>query len=188
MSHPLRRAGSGRDAAGALLTWTVAEGRRGRRWREVRVVDGSVAGSLLLETSADGRFAHTEYATAAGLLTLHPEGDGTLHGNVVTRDGVAHVVGLPWPSDAVVLVAGSTIGAAAVVHGLGHGGGGVAPGTAMALEAVVVGADLALASRSIDVARTADGAAWRVDGVEVALDSEGLPVLADGRSWPLEQD
>ncbi len=175
MSHPLRRAGSGRDAAGALLTWTVAEGRKGRRWREVRVIDGSIAGSLLLETSPDGRFAHTEYATAAGLLTLHPEGDGTLHGNVVTRDGVAHVVGLPWPSDAVV-------------QGLGHSGGAVAPGTAMAIEAVVVGADLALVSRTIDVTRTADGAAWRVDGVEVALDSEGLPALADGRSWPLEQD
>ena len=34
-----------------------------------------------------GRFSHLELAAAAGLWTLHPEGDGTLHGNHVDPRG-----------------------------------------------------------------------------------------------------
>ncbi len=34
MTAPTRRAGGGRAIDGALVTWTVAEGRKGRRWRE----------------------------------------------------------------------------------------------------------------------------------------------------------
>ena len=93
----LRRAGRGRVADGTDVTWSVAEGRRGRRWREVRTREEGIVARLLLETDPDGRFAHLELSTAAGLLTLHPEGDGTLHGNAVTADGVEHVVGVPWP-------------------------------------------------------------------------------------------
>ena len=55
-----------------------------------------VRSSLLLELDPDGRFSHLELSTAAGLLTLHPEGDGTIHGNAVTTAGLTHVIGLPW--------------------------------------------------------------------------------------------
>ena len=76
MSEPLRRAGAGGLVDGSHVVWSVAEGRRGRRWREVRTApDGGVVSSLLLETDPDGRFSHTELATPAGLLTLHPEGN-----------------------------------------------------------------------------------------------------------------
>src|SRR5436189_2001251 len=94
----LRRAGHGSMADGSEITWSMAEGSRGSRWREVRVLDESVVSSLLLELDPDGRFSHLELATTAGLLTLHPEGDGTLHGNAVTADGVHHVVAVPWAS------------------------------------------------------------------------------------------
>ena len=98
MTDLVRRAGAGRAVDGTDVVWSVAEGRKGRRWREVRSRDGVVVSSLLLESFTDRRFAHLELSTAAGLLTLHPESDGTLHGNAVLTDGVDHIVGLAWPS------------------------------------------------------------------------------------------
>ena len=74
----LRVAGTGRSPDGDTVTWSVAEGRRGRRWRESVVQDGAVVHSLLFELDPDGRFAHLELTTTAGLVTLHPEGDGTI--------------------------------------------------------------------------------------------------------------
>ena len=76
MSAPLRVAGWGTLDDGAGVTWTVAEGRRGRRWREVVVRGDAVGHSLLLETGIDGRFSHLELARAGGLWTFHPETDG----------------------------------------------------------------------------------------------------------------
>ena len=101
MSAPLRMAGWGTLDDGAAMTWTVAEGRRGRRWREVVARGDAVAHSLLLETGVDDRFSHLELARAGGLWTFHPEGDGTLHGNHVDPRGqaVRHVVGLPFGPD-----------------------------------------------------------------------------------------
>src|SRR5262249_7602181 len=99
VSEWVRRAGHGRSPAGSTGTWAGAEGSRGRRWREVvRAVEATAAirSSLLLELDPEGRFSHLELSTGAGLLTLHPEGDGTLHGNSVTSAGVGHVVALPW--------------------------------------------------------------------------------------------
>jgi len=87
----------------------MAEGRRGSRWREVRADDGAVVSSLLLELDPMRRFSHLELATAAGLLTLHPEGDGSLHGNAVEATGVRHVVAVPWQPDDLLVVAGSPI-------------------------------------------------------------------------------
>src|SRR5689334_6864494 len=106
----LRRAGSALRPGGDHVTWSVAEGRRGRRWREV-VVDagGAVRHSLLLELDPDGRFSHLELSTAAGLLTLHPEGDGTLHGNAVTGDGVRHIAGWAWDAERAIEVEGSVV-------------------------------------------------------------------------------
>ena len=47
-------AGSARLADGARLDWSVADGRRGRRWRAVATVDGHVTHALLLEVGLDG--------------------------------------------------------------------------------------------------------------------------------------
>lgn len=165
----LRQAGHGRAADGSRVTWSVAEGSRGRRWREVRTIEpagagegSSVVSSLLLELDPDGRFAHLELSTAAGLLTLHPEGDGTVHGNVVRSAGVEHVVGLPWAPDDVVLVEGSVVTAVAAES---------RPGSPEA-RALIITLDLAL-SRAENVPSA--GAA-------------GLPLLEDGATWPLERD
>ena len=84
MTAPTRAAGWGRGPEdGTLVTWTVAEGRKGRRWREVVARGADVVHALLLETDPNGRFSHLELARADGLWTFHPEVDGTLHGNHV---------------------------------------------------------------------------------------------------------
>jgi len=179
----VRVGGRGGLADGSVVTWSVAEGRRGRRWREVRVADGSVVSSLLLETDPDGRFSHTELSTAAGLLTLHPEADGTIHGNTVGADGIGHVVGLPWDRDGLLLVEGSAI---AAVAGIDRLRARMVDGASAEVAAILVGLDLALTAGPVTVARSGAGA-WRVgDGPSLALDERGLPVLAEGSDWPLE--
>ena len=183
MGELLRVGGRGRLADGSVVTWSVAEGRRGRRWREVRAADGAVVSSLLLETDADGRFSHVELSTAAGLLTLHPEGDGTIHGNTVGDDGVGHVAGLPWEPDGLLVVEGSPIAlAAAAAVARAH----VAPGGSVGLTALAVGLDLRLGTETVTVERRAAGI-WLVgDEPALRLDDRGLPILADGADWPLE--
>jgi len=116
-----------------------------------------IRSSLLLELDPDGRFSHLELSTGAGLLTLHPEGDGTLHGNAVTADGVQHVVGLLWDADGSVLLEGS-----AVCRAAARGGNGIA-----------IGLDLGL--RRID----------DIPG-HGATDPGGFPSLDEAVSWPLE--
>lgn len=179
----MRRAGTGRTPAGDLVTWTVAEGRRGRRWREAVAPGPGLRHSLLLETDPDGRFSHLELATRAGLLTLHPEGDGTIHGNVVDERGVRHVVGLAWEVDGCVVIEGSPIATAAAVSGLGASLG---PGGSAARIVLHVTRGLELRAGPGRVERL-DAATWRIDGAEaVRVDGHGLPVLADARTWPLE--
>ncbi|HEU4673575.1 MAG TPA: hypothetical protein VFS32_11810 [Candidatus Limnocylindrales bacterium] len=169
--HPVRRAGQATLPDGAIVTWTVAEGAKGRRWREVVVRGGAIVHSLLLETFPDRRFAHLELATPAGLLTLHPEGDGTLHGNAVTGEGVRHVRGLPWSDRAVVLVVGSSVAAAAAAHCLAAADPGAE------VDRVRIGPDLDLDRRP-----------ERVAALSVAIDRDGLPRLPGGRTWPLEDE
>lgn len=185
MTDWLRRAGRGRAADGSLVTWSAAEGRRGRRWREVlRTADGSVLSSLLLEAGSDGRFSHTELATAAGLLTLHPEGDGTLHGNVITPAGIEHVRGVPWADDSIVLVEGSPAAMAVATRTLA---GRIAPGERAEVGAFVVGRDLRWAASPCAVERV-DAQSWRfAGGGEVVVDARGIPDLADSAEWPLEE-
>ena len=167
----LRRAGRGSAADGSVVTWSVAEGRRGARWREVRVRDMAIVSSLLLEIDPKGRFSHLELSTATGLLTLHPEGDGTLHGNAVGASGVHHLVAVPWAPDDVLLVAGSPVSrAAATPRADAPRRNGVAMG-------VVVGLDLAVERRAIGRTERA-----------VQLDPGGSPAFPDGVSWPLELD
>ena len=69
-------AGRARLQDGSLLLWSIAEGRRGARWRASTRRDGRLLSDLLLEVGHDGRPGRLEIATPAGLLTLHPEADG----------------------------------------------------------------------------------------------------------------
>jgi len=186
VSDLVRRAGRGTDTTGAVVVWSVAEGRSGRRWREVRsVAGGGIVSSLLLETDPAGRFSHAELGTEAGLLTLHPEGDGTIHGNVVTAGGVEHIVGLPWGPDAVLFVEGSTIASAAVAHGLRHA---IAAGTSEARPALFVDVSLAVRTGDMSIERIGEDT-WRLGSAgDVAVDDDGLPLLAGARIWPLEAE
>jgi hypothetical protein len=163
----LRVAGTGRAPDGATVTWSVAEGRRGRRWREAVARDRAVLHSLLFELDTDGRFAHLELTTPAGLLTLHPEGDGTIHGNAISAAGIAHVRGLPWGPDDAILIERS------VVCQLVAGQWQLARGLD-SLGVVRVAPDLSLSRE-----RTT---------IELApVDDRGLPALEDSHRWPLEE-
>ena len=173
MADLVRRAGAGRFVDGTDVVWSVAEGQKGRRWREVRTRDGVVVSSLLLETFPDGRFAHLELTTAAGLLTLHPEGDGTIHGNVVRAAGVEHIVGIPWPDSALLIVHGSPTALAAAAWLVRGGGEQPAEG-----ERPIVAVDPSLGVRVASVPAT--GLARH------SIDADGLPILVDGSAWPLE--
>ncbi|HEV8401497.1 MAG TPA: hypothetical protein VGQ31_00540, partial [Candidatus Limnocylindrales bacterium] len=185
MSVPTRVAGWGIAADGSEVTWTVAEGRRGRRWREVISRDLVVVHALLLETAPDGRFSHLELARADGLWTFHPEPDGTLHGNHVGRGevDVRHVTGWPFGPDDALLIEDSAISLAAIAWART---GSVTVGGVVAVEAVVIGGDGALEPvPALRVERlTATG--WRVgDAPAFELDPAGLPVLDGGSTRPL---
>ena len=184
----MRRAGTGLLDWGGRITWTVADGRQGRRWRSMLTDDGVLVGSLLLETGLDGAIAKLELATSAGQLTIHPEGS-MLHGNVVRPGGIEHVA-LSWPEGGVLLVVGTPATAAAAARQLepriGVGEGHTLPG-------VSIGVELAVAPTTFRVARLAERrwvfvAAATGDTLAVDLDQDGIPSLGDGDSWPLELD
>jgi hypothetical protein len=156
----LRRAGCLWAGGGETVLWSVAEGRRGRRWRSLRRdAAGSLLADLLLEVDLLGRWARLELTTAAGILTLHPDPDGrSAHGNFVTAAGVRHLA-RPWGNGHRLVVEGEPVaaGALAAANPLGAGPG------------LVVSPDLAVTARP-DVASPPVG--WL----------DGLP----GPSWPLE--
>ena len=54
MSGFVRRAGSGILADGSRLVWSVADGRRGRRWRAVASLNGAISHALLLRSMSTG--------------------------------------------------------------------------------------------------------------------------------------
>ena len=62
MTALIRMAGSGRLADGSTLIWTVADGRRGRRWRATAVAAGGVTHAVLLEVGVEGRLSRLEVA------------------------------------------------------------------------------------------------------------------------------
>ncbi len=150
--------------------------------------DGVLVGSLLLETRPDGSVTKLELTSAAGLLTVHPEGS-TLHGNVARPTGIEHVA-RPWGERSLLLVVGTPATAAAAARLLeprvGVGEGHTLPG-------VSIGVELAVTPATFRVARVADRR-WRFldaatgDGLAAVLDDDGVPVLADGDTWPLELD
>jgi hypothetical protein len=178
----VRRAGAGRLRDGGQVTWTVADGSKGRRWREAVTDSAGLRHSLLFESDRGRRFSHLELATRAGLLTLHPEGDGTVHGNVVDAAGVRHVVGLAWEPRGLVELQGSAVTAAACAWLLDRPGGEAsAPVTVLRISVV-----LALDVERVALDRYADGS-WGVGGAtRFVAGRDGLPVIADGSSWPLE--
>ena len=186
MTELTRVAGSGSLADGSAATWTVAEGRKGRRWREVVTRGTTVIHALMLETDRDGRFSHLELAREDGLWTFHPEGDRTLHGNHVGRrePGVRHFGGWPFSLDDALIVEGSPISLAALTwrwaRSIGEGG-------VIDLAGVVVGSgDQLDRVGSIRVGRLA-GTRWQVgEGRPFEIDQAGLPVLKGGHTWPLE--
>jgi hypothetical protein len=165
------------------VIWSVAEGSRGRRWREVRKAGEGIAHSLLLETDPAGRFSHLELSTPSGLLTLHPEGDGTLHGHAVVSDGIEHVRGLRWEPDAVPLLDGSTVcrlAAIALFEPV------IAAASSAGRLAVVIPATLRLEVKPVRIERLEDRT-WRFGAEEpIMVDRRGLPVLTGGETWPLE--
>jgi hypothetical protein len=187
----VRRAGTGRLPGGRRLTWTVADGIRGRRWRAITTsADGRLVTSLLLETAPGGAVVRLELASAAGLLTLHPDpGQATLHGNVVRRSGIEHVA-LPWSAGHVLVVGASPVtGAVAAASLAGHIGTGEGSG----VPAVEVGEDLSIRRATWRAARVGERR-WRLlaaDGgpaVTVELDGDGVPAgLEDAEGWPLER-
>jgi hypothetical protein len=155
----LRRAGRLDLGGGETVLWSVAEGRRGRRWRSVRRdAAGRLVSGLLLELDPAGRWARLELATAEGMLTLHPTKDGTAaDGNVVTAGGMRHLA-LEWGSDHRLLVAGEPVAAAALRPAMPPG-----PGAGL------------LVTPGLEVE-------WRPDVEVPGAGAERLP----GPSWPLE--
>jgi hypothetical protein len=182
----LRRAGRGRDTEGWWVIWSVAEGKRGRRWREVRCRDTVVASSLLLETDPDGRFSHLELSTPGGLMTLHPEPEGKLHGNVVILDGVEHVRGRAWDADGIVLLEGSTICRVAAADLLQRS---MAPWSSASVPSVSIGPlTLWLDDQAPTRVERLSASDWRFGtGEPLRVDERGLPLLAEGEIWPLEE-
>ncbi len=185
MSGPLRRGGRLIGESGRTITWSVAEGRAGRRWRWAV---GDRRGALIvvhtLETGSDGRFARLESATGAGLLTLHRACDGSVHGPRVTETGIDHLV-TPAPAPTLALVGSGTLGVAALVAGLES-----EEGTAR-VDVIEILDDLGVRVVECTVRRR-DAGIWEVRIGRVSrrarLDEAGLPADgADGNgSWPLE--
>ena len=163
MSAWLRVAGRGRLADGGLVIWSVAEGVRGRRWRWTIDDIGIVRHASVLELGADGTFLRLELAGPAGLLTLHPESDGSIHGNVV-NDGGVRAIALNGVARLGLRIVGDAFGSAL----LGRRGAG---------EGIVVGL-------GFNVAIAAPAGAERV----LDLDVRGVPQLDEATEWRLEAE
>lgn len=186
MTDPTRVAGWGRLADGAEVTWTVAEGRRGRRWREVVAQGTTTRHALLLETDAGGWFSHLELARADGLWTFHPEPDATLHGNHVARGetGVQHVAGWPFHQGDALLIEGSPIALAALAWSLRT----AEVGSVLEVPGIEIRLDGDLRRVPALAVERPDGRTWRIgDGSPFEVDADGLPVLDGGQRRPLEQ-
>ncbi len=191
MTDFLRRAGIGTLADGLQLSWSVADGHRGRRWRAVASSNSVITHALLLEVDVDGRPSRLELTTPAGMLTLHPEeGSGGLHGNVVTAEGVRHLA-LGWSAEHGLDVEGRPIAAAVTAHRLS---GSVAVGEGSAVPVVAVAADLRVTETTHRYRRVGEGE-WWVEAVAgdaaptaLRIDARGIPLLGDAREWPLELD
>jgi hypothetical protein len=187
----LRLGGTVELPSGELVDWSVADGRRGRRWREATSRDGVLIRTTLFETDRSGRVQRLEMASAAGLLTLHPADDGaTLHGNVVTSVGIRHL-SFAWDARYALFVDGSP---AAAAIALGRLGQTLPTGATERVSTIRIDARLEPRPSSWDVTR-GDERSWRLVEVSdggspeeraVRLDEVGLVDLPGGIRWPLE--
>jgi hypothetical protein len=186
----VRRAGSGLLPGGRRVTWTVADGTRGRRWRATTTSGDRLLSVVLIETDPAGRLVRLEAASPAGLLTLHPDAGGAaLHGNVVRPDGVEHVA-LPWSRAHLLLLGDSPFTAAVAAGELTSR---VGAGEGCSVPAVEVDLALRIRPATWRIARTGERR-WRLlaaDGgpsVLLELDEDGIPALAEAaETWPLER-
>ncbi len=190
MTALVRRAGTATLPDGAEVRWTVADGRRGRRWRVATTLSGALVASVLLEVDQVGRPSRLELATAAGLLTLHPEPSGGLHGNVVLLDGVRHLA-MAWGADHELGVDGLPIADAVTARRLAATTG---VGEGRLVRVVTVGLDLSVREGVARYTRVADGT-WQIDDEDgaaprtVTIDARGLPAWPErAAEWPLELD
>ena len=179
---------------GSRLTWVLAEGRRGRRWRTALLApDGRMTRATLLEVGLDGRPTRLEVAGPDGLLTVHPGDDGRrLLGNVVRATGIDHV-DLPWSVDHALLDGGSPV-TAAVAVAIAARRDRVGVGEGCAIEVVEVTPGLVVRPGTWTADRLGERR-WRLGGtatggeVTVELDERGIPAsLTGGAAWPLELD
>jgi hypothetical protein len=193
MTALVRRAGSATlpgDRGDAEVRWTVADGTRGRRWRVAMTLGGVLVASVLLEVDHEGRPSRFELATAAGLLTLHPEPAGGLHGNAVLPDGVRHL-SLAWGADHELGIEGLPIGDAVTARRLAATTG---VGEGRVVRTVTVGLDLSVREGPARFTRVADGR-WQIEDANgagsrtVTIDEWGLPAWPErAEEWPLELD
>jgi len=197
MSAPVRRAGRARLDDGSEIIWTVADGGRGRRWRARTIRDGLVVEALLLEVGVDGRPTRLELAASAGLLTLHPEPTGGLHGNVVTGDGVRHL-SLAWSDDHELAIDRLPIADAVTVRRLASI---TRVGEGREVQVVAVHPDLEV-EEGVRRYRRIAVSVWQIEGAgsqrTVSIDDRGLPVWpassgerggeGEPAEWPLEVD
>ena len=186
MSPPRRVAARERDSRNREVVWTAADGRNGRRWRELAVDGSGAARSLLLETDGQGAWQRLEISGAEGLLTLHPEGDGSVHGNIASRTGVRHIsLGKLKPPR--VDVPGSLVVEAALCWGLARqmrlGESRVVTVASVAEPVSVALAEITVERRTTATWELRDGDRRRL----VELDETGLPVAHVGAEhWALE--
>ncbi|HLX35830.1 MAG TPA: hypothetical protein VKR30_11400 [Candidatus Limnocylindrales bacterium] len=186
MSREARVAAHERDARNRDVVWTVADGRNGRRWRELAVDASGAARSLVLETDGQGTWQRLELSGADGLLTLHPEGDGSIHGNVTSRAGVRHL-SLGKVKPARIDIPGSLVAEAALCWAMTRQ---LRVGERRTIAVVTVAEPVTVALSEIVVERRTT-ATWELrDGDRrrlVELDEDGLPVGHLGADrWPLE--
>ena len=185
MSAPIRRAGQFPDDAGRTVTWSVADGAKGRRWRWT-VVDrrGTLLAAHTLETDPAGTFLRLESATAPGLLSLHREADGSIHGNRVGERGVDHLT-IEAPAPEGVLIGGTALAIAVLLGAIEQ------PATRATLDVLEIFDDLGL--RIVNATIRPEAGGWEVRTNRLTrravLDADGLPATGEqeGMSWPLER-
>ncbi len=184
-----RRGGHATSPAGERITWSLAEGARGTRWRETASRDGALIRSILLEVTPARAVTRLELATADGLLTLHPEPDASaMHGNVVTPNGIRHLA-FDWSRSHELVVAASLVADAVAVRRLAA----TLPVGGLA-EVDVLAIDDALQPRQErwTIERPADDR-WAFQpnqaehqGREIRVGPDRLPILGAAEMWALE--
>jgi hypothetical protein len=175
------------------VTWTIADGERGRRWREATLGaetgdsgSGGLAHAVTLETGHAGQWLRLEVAAAAGLLSLHPDRYGSINGNVVSEAGVRHIAkGVVEPP--LVDVRDSLVAETALCRALERQ---VAAGEGSTVSVVRVSPTLDVQVAQLQVMRT-DARTWELTdaaGIRtVSMGDRGAPVTSDaGAKWPLE--